>query len=959
MRRFLWALPLLASAPVMAQPVSVRLGLHDGFGRVVFEFPQPQSFTTERAGNAVVLHFPNGGSIPDADGSVRNVAAVTGGGGMATVTIRPGARLRMTRMGNRVVVDVLDPAPVRPVAPRAALARAEAKSATPPPLVPPAQPTAALQPAPPQLAPLQPDLPQHGAPTPLAEPPPAAPALLAAAPPLPMPPQARTATPSSDAVLAAPLGLAATIVDPPAGTQGSAAMLPFGPSVAAAAFRHGDEAWIVFDDRRPLDLAGLAGDPAFAGASVELLPSATVLRVKLPQPRSMKLERRPDGWSMIAVEAATAASAVMPVTKPSRMLFAVASPGTVVAVPDAETGRNLLVGTLVAAGPGVPVAIRVPEFTVVSSWQGIVIEPVSDRTSMHPVREGYAVETGATMSPSSETGTALADAAVLTRRFDFQPEPVVGLLRRLQAQVQDIGEAAPQARLAPRKAAAQTMLSLGLGAEAQSLLRVAVAEDPRAAADPDANGLAAIAALLSSRPQEAGGLDAAGLAGSDEITLWRAVRDSMAEEGSAKAAQAFAATAGLVMAYPTALRSRLLPIAAETMVEGGASKAADALLAALPDEPLLAFARAVRLQQKGDTAAALTLYDALSIGRDRLTSARASTRATMLRLSSGAISLATAAEALERGFEDWRGDARERDLRLQTAEIEAKAGHWRKAFAVMKETAELFPESGAAVAAHMTAMLSELLHGPASGTIAPLDLVTLAKENAGFIAKSESAGMALLLADKLVALDLPQRAAPVIEQLAEAAPPGPDRAALGARLATLRLGEGDAAGAGAALGTTQAADLPAALQEERDLLDARVHAQQHDIAGASAILSKAGTQAADELRAKVLGDSGDWHGAALALGDLASRTLPDSGPLDQGQQDLLLRLASAQSRAGDEVALRALGVRQAGRVPGARGVMFRLLTAAAVASVADLRRGGAEIAMAKALPTSLAAIGAR
>ena len=715
----------------------------------------------------------------------------------------------------------------------------------------------------------------------------------------------------------------------------------------------------MFDDRRPLDLADLANDPAFAGASVELLSSATVLRFKLATSRNVSLERRPDGWAIVSVEGTAAGAALVPVTKPARMLFSVASPGQVVTVPDAGTGRNLLVGTLRAAGPGVPVAFRVPEFAVVPSWLGIVVEPVSDRTSMRAVPEGYAVETGGTLSPSPENGVALADAAILTRRFDFRPEPVATLLRRLQTQMQEEGQAPPQVRLTPRKAAAQTMLALGLAAEASSLLRLAMSEDPRAARDPDFNGLAGIAALLSSRPLEASGLDAAGLAGSDEIALWRAVRNSAANEASADAAQAFAATVGLVMAYPTALRSRLLPLAAETMVEGGASKAADALLATLPDEPLLAFARALRLEQKGLTAEALASYDALTVGRDRLTSARAATRGTMLRLASGAIGPAEAATAFEHSFESWRGDARERDLRLRTAGIEAQAGHWRKALGVLRDTAKLFPEHGAAIAARATGMLGDLLHGPGAAAIAPLDLAALAEENADAFTDPASEGMASLLADKLMALDLPQRAIPVIEHLAAALPPGPGRAALGVRLGTLRLTEGDAAGAGAALAATEAPGLPAAQQEERDLLEARIRAQQHDIAGATAMLSKLGTQAADELRAQILGDSGDWHGAALALGDVAARALPDGGPLSQDQQDLVLRLASAQSRAGQDGALHALGAKQGGRMYGARGDMFRLLTAPAVAGVGDLRRGAREIAMAKALPTALAAIGTR
>lgn len=992
MRTLRWAACLAAMpALAIAQPALIRTGTHGDYGRVVFEFPQPVEFTTDRIGDTIVLHFPGGGALPSDAGTTRNVSSVMGGADVATVTMVPGARLHIMRLGNRVVLDVRAALPAKRVAPPAPAARLQARStrpapeaevvAAPPVPVPTQQATVVLRAEPPHVVeaspPSKPGAPSPAAavasspvpkPAPIAPPEAAAPVVVTApallARPVATPPPA-PASPSPPNTLppntlpADTLALAASRIPTPVGSQGSAAVLPFGSSVAAASFRHGDEAWVVFDDRRPIDLAALAEDPVFKGAAVEVLPAATLLRVKLPRPSDIRLERLPDGWAVIAATGSSVGPALMPLNRPSRLLLPVASPGQVVVVPDADTGRNLLVGTLKAAGPGVPVAIRAPEFAIRPSWQGVVVEPVSDHTNLRTVPDGFAIETGSPLSPMPENGPALASAAALTRRFDFPSEPVPALLHRLQAQIQDIGQAPPQARLGLRKAAAQTMLALGLGAEAQSLLKLAVEEDPRAMTDPDISGLTGIAALVSFRPQEADGLDAPDLSGTDEVALWRAIRTAMQTEDAPSAAPVLAATAGLILSYPNALRDRLLPVAVETMARSGAVQAADALLASLPDEPLLTFARAIRLEQKGQTAAALTLYDALAASRDRLASVRAATRATLLRLATGAMTAADAAKSLESNFMTWRGDARERDLRLTTADIEARAGQWRKAIATLKETAQLFPVDSALIAARTTALLNELLHGPAATSMPPLDLVTLADENADTIAHSDVPGMGALLADKLMALDLPQRAGPVIERMANAAPPGVTRATLGVRLAALRFGEGDLTEAASALTATDASGLPPPLQEARGLLDARIHAQAHDTAGATAILSNLGTAAADELRASVLADSGDWHGAALALGTVVARAIPESGPLTTEQQDLLLRLASAHSRATNEAALHTLGLRQAARMTGPRGDMFRLLTDAPVNGPGDLRRVAGDIALARALPSQLNVLGAR
>ena len=113
----------------------------------------------------------------------------------------------------------------------------------------------------------------------------------------------------------------------------------------------------------------------------------------------------------------------------------------------------------------------------------------------------------------------------------------------------------------------------------------------------------------------------------------------------------------------------------------------------------------------------------------------------------------------------------------------------------------------------------------------------------------------------------------------------------------------------------------------------------------------------DDLRATILSDAKDWSGAAAALSSLMARAVPAEGALSPAQQDIVLRLASAQAQAGDDAGLRLLGMREATRIVGARADMFRLLTAAPVTGPSDLRRAAGEVALARAVPAGLAAIG--
>jgi hypothetical protein len=197
----------------------------------------------------------------------------------------------------------------------------------------------------------------------------------------------------------------------------------------------------------------------------------------------------------------------------------------------------------------------------------------------------------------------------------------------------------------------------------------------------------------------------------------------------------------------------------------------------------------------------------------------------------------------------------------------------------------------------------------------------------------------------------------VLEKLAEVTKSGVARAAFAARLAALRLREGDAAGALGALDASVASDLPAELAERRTLLIAAANARRGDNDRALAALGTLGSAAADEARATILERANDWPAAQRALADYAAKTVPPEGKLDDAQRRTLLRQATAAARAGDQAALSALRQREGARMEGGPlADMFRLLTADQVRGVADLKRSGQEATLARTVSGELKAL---
>jgi hypothetical protein len=763
---------------------------------------------------------------------------------------------------------------------------------------------------------------------------------------------------------------AAPSTPPPEAEATAVLTLPFAADTAAAAFRRGGEVLVVFDEARPVDSAALAGHPPFDTAGVTVLPHATVLRVAVPPGQTVRLARVPGGWSLApSTEAAAPAPApIRSVVGAGRLDLPAAGANRVVALPDPLTGATLLVGTQTAPGESIAIGRRTPEFVLLPTLQGVVVEPVSDRDVLRATPQGFVLAADAArplaLAPEDEAMRAVVDAARLTRRWDFPALPLSALSRRLAAAISADAATPPQSRTPPRLAAAQAALALGLGAEAQGLALLAASDDGRAAEAPEAGALAAIGALLAGRTEESEAVDDRRLDGTDEVAFWRAVRRAAEHEGAPDAASVFAATLPLLLAYPAPLRERLLPGVAETMVLGGETQAARRLLGARPADTSLDMARAMLAEAEGRRAEALALYDRLAASPDRAIHARAAVRAVELHLAAGALTPSQAAEALDRLLYAWRGDERELALRQRIVELRAQGGDWLGALAMLRDTADGpvaadWAEKQPALRTELRDVFARALAADARAALPPLDLVALVRANPDLLpGGAEGAALAGRLADRMLALDLPGRAIPLLQSVMQGSPPGPARAELGARLASLALRQGDAAGALTALSDSVAEDVPAPLQERRTLLFARAEAARGELQPAVATLASVDSAAADDLRAQLLEGAQDWPGATAALTSLAGRSVPTAGPLDEAAARLLLRLASAAARSDDEGILALLRERDLPRMPpGQLADMLKLLTERPVSEVPDLPRAAAETALAGALPAALQALG--
>jgi len=969
MRSLLAALLLtLVAATACAESVTIpmRVGEHPGFGRLVFDLPPEIKASVMQGDGQVVVTFDPPGVVAGGMRMPRNVQKITATPGRAEIAVVAGAQVRSSRLGTRLVLDIGDAASGEvkpPVVPKQAAAAGPAVTSSKPATRAPAAdlprpPTPPASAKPPLLSAGEahwPDPEPSGSNT--TEP---------AVSPAPTSPVAET--PSASAPRQAPpsLKIAAAPGEAVRRAADRSVLIPFDPSVAAAAFRRGADAVVVFDQRRPIDLAGLRGDKAFASASVTLLPNGTILRMPLAADEEFVIAHVKDGWTLTLGSTGDKSRPTgFDVQREDGALrFTASDAGGVVAVPDNETGAALMVGTVHDAGKAVPTARRTPEFSMPATWLGLVIDPISDRIALRATSAGFVVsmqpEGQLAIGSDSFLAPSMADARHFTRRFDFPSMPVDGLLRRLQAAQSASAARSPMQRGERRRDVAEAMITLGLGAEAQAVLTLSGADDGRLANDPDRIGLQAIAAMLAGRPKEAGGIDDHRLDGTDEVNLWRGFRTALLTEGAPAAAAVFAADLPLLLSYPDTLRDRMLSLAVETMATGGEQAAATRVVDQFPGKPELDLARALLARDKpaepgADRTPVYEAFDKAAGTQDRLVRARAVVGGIETRLADGKLTPRQAADQLDKVMYAWRGDDRERALRLRIAALRAQSAQWRPALALLRETEQAFPDDQAAVRAQLRTTFAEALRSDIVTPMPPLDLVALAEENIDLLPDGEAGqAVASRIADRLSELDLPQRASSVLEKMLSATTPGLPRAEIGSRLATTRQRAGDHAGALAALTSSESDEVTPDLAARRTLVFARSAAALGDMASAMSALTQLDSTPALELRAELLERRQDWRGAEAALQSLVDRVVPKGGALSEADARLVLRLATAAAQAGDNTTLAAIRDRDSGRVPkGKLADLLNLLTGQPIQGVGDLPRAAQEAKLAKSFPVAL------
>jgi tetratricopeptide (TPR) repeat protein len=889
---------LQVAAQQRIPPVRVRVASQPTFTRYIFELPELTGVTSDRSKDRLTLNFstPLRFDLAEAKLALPDVVkSVDAEAHSDTASVRfefAGlADLRTFREDSNFVVDVSPLDAAARSAPRGPLANLDSPETV-------------------RAGPLGPE---------------AAPALPDAAHPIPEEKsEAASAQPSAAAPVRSPHRDPSRPAPAELRRQGDNLRLvfPFAAPTPAAIFQRSDTLWLVFDSNVKLDIGALANDSSRTVRSAVTVEQdgAQVVRLKLERPRLISASPEDTGWAVTLGEARHEPSKALNIGRnivaPSRssVIIPLDEPVAQHRLADPDDGETLLVVTALGPARGLIKPQDFVEFRALASVHGIAIQPFADDLKIDLAVDKVLLGRpgGLTLSQTELAGKQVDHARAMT--FDsklWAANRDADFSERQNELVRAAAEAPFTKRAAYRVSLARFYLARELFAEAKAVLETAMAEDRPTAEDPSVLVLRAVANIMLGRIDTAlKDLSNPVVGKQNDAQLWRAL--AHARQGRwAEARDAFRELESALSALPLELQRIALMDWLRATIEIGDYPAAvtrlndfEVIGMSRELEPLISVLSGRLAEGLGRKEDALAAYRFAAASDHRPAAAHARLREAALRYGVGGITKQDTITELEMLTTSWRGDETEIEALQMLARLYIEENRYRDAFHIMRAALSAHPSSA------LTRNIQEMAvktfdslflagKGDALPTIEALSLFYDFRELTPIGRRGDE--MIRRLADRLVAVDLLDQAADLLQHQVDNRLQGAARAQVATRLAVIYLLNRKPDKAQATLRATRTADLAEEVRMPRLLIEARALSDlgRHDFA-LDVIAGIEGRESL-RLRSDILWASQRWRQAAEHLELLHGDRWRSFEPLIESERTDILRAGVGYMLSEDKI----------------------------------------------------------
>ena len=487
---------------------------------------------------------------------------------------------------------------------------------------------------------------------------------------------------------------------------------------------------------------------------------------------------------------------------------------------------------------------------------------------------------------------------------------------------QELQESAARQPAAKRNTArlklAKFYFARGMAPEARGVMQVIESEDERLAIQPEFKALKGAIAFLNGKVEEAArNLNDPRLDKFDEIRLWRGLV-AAARLRWKEASLYFKQGEVVLHGYPEPIKSRLALVRIETALKARDTGAAGRWLSILSknsDEMTRGEKTTMRYLQgriaflKRDLDRATKLWRGLLNSTDNWNAARADLSLVNLGLLQETMTVDQAIARLESLRYRWRGDEFELQVLRRLGGLYLGRDQYREGLNAYRVIATYFlnhPDTKR-IAHVMTETFKKLYLKGGADNLSPLTALALFDEFRELTPPGPDGNrMIQTLAERLVDIDLLNRAAELLQHQVKFRLKGVDRAVVGAKLALIQLLDRNPTGAIEALRMTAYPRLPEELDDDRRRIQARAFFETGRPDEAIELLAGDVSRNADLLRADINWRTENWAEAAKSLQRMAGQPPDEGTTFDREESQIILNWAVAMRLSKDESGLAVL-----------------------------------------------------
>lgn len=684
-------------------------------------------------------------------------------------------------------------------------------------------------------------------------------------------------------------------------------------TVPAAVFSRAGALWVVFetaiDAQHPPD--AFSATERVRSVSQLAHPFGTVLRYDLAPDQSVTAQRENTRWEVEIKETMArprnpvATTRQMDPTDGYRIFFALGDAGSRFVVRDPIVGDTMIVVPSSIDGKGIASSIQGPGFQALPTAQGAAFASLGDGIDVRRFRNGAAVF-GAQGLALSQTGGELsaANGSRAVRLIDlagWAGDAAVPEMKRKHALLNAISMA-PEVNLnATRSAYARFLIGEHMPVDALGVMQVMLADDPTLIKNPTFLAMRGVARLLARRFEGAyTDLMASALDSEPDAYLWRAVAAEATGRNS-EALTYFERGADVLSLYDAEDQARFQLAAVRAAKALRRSDVADAELRRLealdapsPYKEWGKLERALIALKSGDQEEAKRLLGVLAVTAPRAVEARARYHLAMTALAQEEASIVETIDRLEKLRFAWRGDAFELDLLETVADLSWKEKRYRDALDSLRQAVTYFPTNDRTrdITRKMERKFEQLFLAGIADDLDPVTALALYYDFKELTPLGSSGdAMVRRLADRLVNVELFDRAAQLLEHQVTYRLEGIAQSAVAERLAMVHLLNDAPKDALRVLRSTRASEIPKDLRASRFRVEARALIDTKRYQEAIVALEADQTKDAEMLRADAAWGAKDWG----LVRSTAKQLLSKSGdtPRSDDERRHILRWAIA------------------------------------------------------------------